>query len=240
MIKKVLPGFLALFFIVNVAYADMKYTKITSTDANIIDKSAPPEIIQGMMANGNKTETFYIKGNNIRVDNARFKTSKITMCDKQQTIHLEHDIKKYVISPFKNTKSTDDKNNPESINKNKDIKDQFKTVVTDTKKQEAIGPYKTHKYVVNMTVSKDDSLFKDMNRTEEIWVADIKDQMPVCRPNNVQTAMPSGLIVKRTVTANNPFDKGKISSTVLIKDVTTEPIPDSTFEIPAGYTKLSQ
>lgn len=239
MFKRILLVLFALFIFVNVSYADMKYTKITSTDANITESGAPPEIIQGMMANSNKTETIYIKGNNVRIDDARFKTSTITMCDKQQTVHLMHDVKKYVISPFSVSKNSSDKGKPSITNKNKDPKEQFKTNVIDTKKQEMIEQYKTHKYVVDLTMPENDPLFKDMKRTEEIWVSDIKDQMPVCNPDSSQTAMPSGLILKRVITAKDPFSEGKMKSTVLIKDLSTTPISDSTFEIPEGYTKLS-
>lgn len=239
MFKRIIYVLLFLFVSVNAANADMKYTKITSMDGNLVDKSAPPEIIQGIKSDSNKTETIYIKGNNIRVDNLRFPTSTVTMCDKQQMIHLEHDIKKYIISPLNNAKTLPNKPQPEAIIKKVDAKKQFKTNVTDTKKQEKIGEYNTHKYIVNMSMPEDDSLFKDMNRIEEIWVSDIKDQMPVCNLDSIQKAMPSGLIVKKTVTANDPFSKGKIKSTVLIKDISTTPIPDSTFQIPKGYTKLT-
>ncbi|MEW5820121.1 MAG: hypothetical protein AB1782_08000 [Cyanobacteriota bacterium] len=258
MIKRILFILCVSFLSINCVFADMKYTETTLTNANFKDIDAPAEIIQGMMANNNKKEIFYIKNQRLRIDNANLKSSKLIMCDKKQTISLEHDIKKYVISPFKPEMKTncDEKSNIKDDNK--EYLGQIKTVVTDTKKDETIGNLKAHKYSISFTISDNPSCMSDMNRTEEVWISDIKDEKPVCLTGKCEKKEESysrncqkkfkvinqgkissdGLVVKRAVTAKDTIFGKNVTTTTTITDISKEPLPESLFEIPGDYTRL--
>ncbi|MGD9580375.1 MAG: hypothetical protein AB7V50_03310 [Vampirovibrionia bacterium] len=326
MIKKSILVMVTVLLTANSAFADFKYTEEHITKMQMPGmgmmggmmggamggmQGMPPQMMNQMMSqmnqmnqpNVDKRITF-VKGNKKRVDELKNNTSLITICDKKQSIRLNHQTRTYFIEDMnqriKQMESmcnqqgnspdftTEIPQNPYMNNQNQPQGQLIiKNSIIDTKQDEMIGSLKARHYIKTTEISGAPNCMPSMKQQEDVWAANINfediecpvfSQFKGCNKMPNMPKMPNnncfknakhinegltnipGFIVKRIMNMDmgqmmqgmGPQGMGmqgsmpdfmggnmKVEDTTIITDISSNPLPDSLFEIPEGYREES-
>jgi hypothetical protein len=238
------------------AHADIKYTQTMTMGDN---PDATPMIhTSHFVAPGkerNDTE--------MNMGNYHSKEAVITICQPEQTIHIDDALKIYAIEDGTVSASAGMPpmmgNHHESQEKSGTGKIAINVKVTDLQPEKIAG-WNTKHYMVEMHIQNSGCVGNGSSDMKmELWVADVKDAHGCkahvdygaiigrregghCKVTYETTgdyarlgAIWNGLVMRRKI-----YDKdGKVTTIQEITSLSQAKLDDSVFTVPAGYTKLS-
>jgi hypothetical protein len=177
-------GFCMLLIYAANSRADLKYEQTTQVSGAMIDtmKKIP---FMGKKLGGDMATVHYLKGNSMRVDtymNGKMTQSEMTLLDREQIIHVDHERKTYSVMTFAQMREAMEKgmaqmnqtkNKRMDSNANSDVKIQPKISVKDTGETKVINGYNTRHMIMTLTIETQDQKTGQkgtMDIVSDLWI----------------------------------------------------------------------